>query len=191
MQLVPFPIQQLLESGMIPNGQAPARVENLDPVLIHTREQIGTLLEVVSSMETLVKKPDRPKDEEDGPTVMLPEKHSADSASAIVMAASNRLIAIINDDSRWENTPPGVPHTKAEKETAAIIARTQAEEAQQSLVERKHQHAMQKKVEKAKTDLYCRQIEKTDPPALQIQTESPTNEEAQQEQPQDLSSVKE
>lgn len=165
-QMIPIPLAQML--GIQPPTDSDDNyLDNLDPQILHTREQMRSLYEVLSAAEDMAKKPDRPETQENGPTVMVTDPHSADSASALIMAASNRLIAIINDDARWKNVPMGFPTSKADRKTASLLAETRVREAQQSLKERAHQHDVQKKIDNAKIDAFVKEIKTKGQTAIQ------------------------
>lgn len=169
-QIIQVPLAQFMGMQMPQPHEEPPVLKQLDPQIIHTREQLRSLFETINCAETLTKVPDRPQDDAGNqPTVMVSEKHSADSASAIIMAASNRMIAIINDDSRWKNAPGGIEKSKKDKARSDFEDDTAAMEKRQDLEERKHKLAMQKRIESARVNAYCRDIRKNGLPASQSQ----------------------
>lgn len=171
-QIIPINLAQLL--GMTPpQTQEESPPKYLDPQIVHTREQLRSLLETINCAESLTKQPDRPEeDAENQPTVMVSDEHSADSASAIIMAAANRMISIINDDSRWKNAPGGIEKSLKDKHRDAFNADTSSLEKRQEIDERRHRLSIQKKIENAKVSAFCKDIKKNGVPSDQ---QSPEN----------------
>lgn len=131
-------------------------LRSLDPQIIHTREQLKTLQDLINNVESLTKIADRPDDEEGGPTVLIGDKQTRDAAAAIVMHASNRIISILNDDRQWNPNPGG--KSKEDQELETFQAQTAALAERQEVNERIDNHNLRKKIENAKVKAICKKI---------------------------------
>lgn len=138
-----------------PNAESEI-LRNLDPQIIHTREQLKTLQALINNVESLTKFADRPDDEEGGPTVLVGDENTQAAASAIVMHASNRIIDILQDNSRWKANPGG--KTKEDQDLAKFEAQTAAIAQRQEINERIDNHNLRKKIEGAKVKAICKKI---------------------------------
>jgi len=160
IQNIPPQLQAMLQSM---GGQSRRPEEDLyDPNLLHTREQLRTLLELTGSLSNLTQKCDRNEeaDPEENPYAGIPFPIQTpmvqEAITGVILHASNRINTILQDDCRWKALP-----AKKSREVLKENLKTKLKEAKRENKSKDFDQKIHQKVTNAKVGNLLQQIQET------------------------------